>query len=64
MKRILFFLMLAVLVLTAVSGFAEAGEDEDEARLHVVAAIILVVLCAAHLWINRKAVWRYIRGKQ
>jgi hypothetical protein len=32
-------------------------------RLHVIAAVIFVILCFIHLWINRKAVMRYIRGK-
>jgi len=63
MRRILFFLSLIFLVLTVVAGVAEAGEGEDGGRLHVVAAVIFIVLCAVHLWINRKAVVRYIRGK-
>jgi Ca2+/H+ antiporter len=65
MKRILFFLMLIFLILTIIAGFTGAGEEEDDdgSRLHVIAAVVFAALSIVHLWINRKTVVKYIRGK-
>jgi hypothetical protein len=62
MKRLLFFLMLTTGIIAFVSGAAE-GDEGGEAEAHIVFAIIFGITCLTHIVINRKLVWKYIRGK-
>lgn len=63
MRRTLVFLMLVTAILMIVIGFAEAHvHPEALATHHIVAAAVFMMLCLAHILLNRKAVVKYFKG--
>jgi hypothetical protein len=65
MRRTLFFLMLITFLPTITSGIVETGHRRGgQPELHIVSAVIFIVLCLVHIWLNRKAIVRYLGSKQ
>jgi hypothetical protein len=63
MRRALVFLMIVTGIVMIVIGFAEAHvHPEALATHHITAAAIFVLLCLAHILLNRKAVIKYFKG--
>jgi len=64
MRRILFWVLLVSGLLMIIIGFAEAHVHPEElAAHHIAAAAVFTLLCLTHIILNRKAVWKYVRGK-
>ncbi len=63
MRRTLVFLMFVAAILMIVIGFAEAHvHPETLAEHHIAVASVFIMLCLAHILLNRKAVMKYFKG--
>jgi len=64
MRRFLFWILLVSGLLMIIVGFAEAHVHPGElAGHHIAVAAVFTLLCLMHIILNRKAVWKYVRGK-
>ena len=65
MRRVLVLLMLFFGLTIVVIGIIEASEwHRGLPEAHIIAASIFTALCLTHIFLNRKALARYIRGKK
>jgi hypothetical protein len=65
MRRILVYLLLITGILTIILGIAEAIVHPHRLpEVHIVIGSIFVLTCIVHIVLNRKAVGKYLRGKQ
>jgi hypothetical protein len=65
MRRIIVYLLIITGLLTIIVGIVEAQAwHRGPAVSHIVIASIFIFLCLFHIWLNRRAVIRYIMGRK
>ncbi len=63
MRRFLVLSMMISGLLTIIGGIAEASPRHGgQPVFHIAMAIIFIVLSLCHIWLNRRAVVKYISG--
>jgi hypothetical protein len=64
MRRIVVFLMASTGIATIIAGIAESSPRHGSLpQAHIVFAVLFFIMCVIHIYMNRKAVGRYLRGK-
>ncbi len=63
MRRMIVLLMVFFGIVTIIGGIAELQSwHVGPPVFHIVVATIFAILCLTHIVLNRKALFRYIRG--
>lgn len=65
MRRLITYLLLITGFLTIIIGILEAQPRHNGPPVaHIIMATLFILTCIVHITINRKAVVKYLKGKE